>query len=287
MSKTIVIIGATGMLGKPVTEELIKAGFRVKILTRNVQKAKDLFPGLEDIAQCDLRDKSALKKAFQGADYLYLNLSVAPEEKEKDFHAELQGLNNALDSAKETGVKRVGYISSIIARDATSDWWVLKIKRNAVEMIKNSGIPYVIFYPSNFMETLVRSIQKDKLLVAGKARYPNWWIAGTDYGKQVAKAFEILDEKESRDYIIQGPETLTFNEAAHIFANNYSKGKLKVSNLPLGLLKLFGLFSAQFGYLSKILDIIYNHPETFDAEKTWQELGEPTITVEKFARSLS
>ena len=286
MNKSIIVIGATGMLGKPVAEELIKAGFNVKILSRNVQKAKKLFPEVENIGQCDLRDKEKLVEAFRGYDFVYMNLSVAPDENESPFHPELDGLKNALEAAKETGIKRTGYISSIISRDFETDWWVFKIKRSAVELIKKSGIPYAIFYPSSFMETLVRSIQKNKLMVAGKAKYKNWWISGHDYGKQVATAFKVIPENESRDYTVQGPEALIFNEAAKIFAENYSKGALKVSSTPLGLLKFIGLFSAQVKYITKILEIINNHPETFMAEDTWKELGKPETTVADFARNL-
>lgn len=286
MNHKIIVIGATGMLGKPVTEELIKAGYDVKILSRNPQKAKGLFPDVENIEQCDLKDKEKLVEALRGYDFLYMNLSVGANEKESDFHPERDGLKNALEAAKEAGIKRIGYISSIISRDFNTDWWVFKIKREAVQLIKNSGIPYVIFYPSSFMETLVRSIQKGKLMVAGKAKFKNWWISGNDYGKQVAAAFKVIPENESRDYTVQGPEALTFNEAAEIFVKNYFKDTLKVSTAPLWLLKLIGLFSTQMNYLTKILDVINNHPETFMAEDTWKELGKPETTVADFARNL-
>ena len=40
MNNRITVFGATGMIGQPVTKALIKAGFQVTALVRNVEKAK-------------------------------------------------------------------------------------------------------------------------------------------------------------------------------------------------------------------------------------------------------
>ena len=64
-----------------------------------------------------------------------------------------------------------------------NDWWVIQIWREAIARIKASGIPYTIFYPTNFMETLPqRHMMGRALVLPGKAHYPNYWIAGRDFG---------------------------------------------------------------------------------------------------------
>ncbi|MBK9378342.1 MAG: NAD(P)H-binding protein [Saprospiraceae bacterium] len=57
MSKNISIIGATGMIGIPVTKELVKAGFNVTALVRNPEKAKSIFPAGVNFVKGDLDDK--------------------------------------------------------------------------------------------------------------------------------------------------------------------------------------------------------------------------------------
>jgi len=86
---------------------------------------------------------------------------------------------------------------------------------------------------------------------------------------------------------MQGPEALTFKEAAQRFVENYSAQALNVSGAPMVILKIMGLFSPEMRYLAKILDIINNHPEKFEAELAWKELGKPAITVNDFARRIS
>ena len=42
--KKILVVGSTGLLGKPVTKALIAAGFELTLLVRQVDLAKQLFP---------------------------------------------------------------------------------------------------------------------------------------------------------------------------------------------------------------------------------------------------
>ncbi len=47
----IAVIGATGMLGRPVTEGLLATGFPVRIVARNPENAKRPFPGTKEALQ--------------------------------------------------------------------------------------------------------------------------------------------------------------------------------------------------------------------------------------------
>lgn len=40
MNNIILVMGATGMLGRPVAEQLREDGYAVRVLTRNAEKAK-------------------------------------------------------------------------------------------------------------------------------------------------------------------------------------------------------------------------------------------------------
>jgi uncharacterized protein YbjT (DUF2867 family) len=111
--KNLAIIGSTGMLGKPVTKELINAGFDVTLLVRDVNKAKKIFGEKIKLVKGDLKDSTSLETLMKGQDGLYLNLSVEQKSKERDFLPEREGLMNILQAAKKTGIKRIGYLSSL------------------------------------------------------------------------------------------------------------------------------------------------------------------------------
>jgi hypothetical protein len=166
-------------------------------------------------------------------------------------------------------------------------WWIFDMKQQAVAKIKASGIPYTIFYASSFMENLDQLMrQGNKILLAGKSNVPMHFIAGEDFGRQVARSFELTGN-DNREYVIQGTEAYNWDEAAHIFINHYKKAPLKIMKAPVGMLKFFGRFSGKAEYGYKIVTALNNYPEQFEAERTWNELGKPVITLEEYARKRS
>ncbi|WP_083882518.1 SDR family oxidoreductase [Fibrisoma limi] len=289
MLSTIAIIGATGMLGRPVTEQLIKAGFAVRIVARDVARTRTQFSGAE-VVFGDLAKPASLNEALQGTDAVYLNLSVKQDEKPTDFHTETDGLINLIQVARQVGVKRIGYLSSIIMRYQGMDgfhWWVFDIKHEAVRLIKESGLPYSIFYPSCFMDSLFYTQkQGSRILMAGRSPVRPWYVAGIDYGRQVAKAFQIAQEGQHQEYVIQGPEPMTQHEAAERFVAAYPKEKLTVTTAPHWIMRVAGKFSQQMNYGAHITEALNKYPEEFEAGTTWADLGEPRTTIEQFAKQV-
>lgn len=285
--QTIAIIGATGMLGNPVTSELIRAGFTVRLIARQPNTAKSLFPQVE-VVSGDLSDPGSLLTALQGQDAVYLNLSIRQNERPTDFHTETDGIKNLLEAARQTGVKRIGYLSSLVMNYQGMNgfyWWVFGVKQEAVRLLKTSGIPYSIFYPSTFMESLLYTQrQRNFIMLAGQSPIRLYYIGGHDYGRQVARAFQLAEEGQNQEYVIQGPEPLTQTEAARLFVQHYTRDKLSVITSPHWIMKLAGQFSTVMNYGAHITEALNRYPETFAAEKTWQDLGRPTLTVKDFAK---
>jgi len=284
----ILVIGASGMLGKPVTKALIAAGFDITLLARDVEKLKGLFPGIK-IQKGDVLDESSLTRTMQGMDAVYCNLSVLPASKEKDPHTEREGVDNIITAAKQTGIRRIAYLSSLVHRyQGMNDfnWWAFRNKQQAVQKIQACGIPYTIFYPSTFMETYpFQMMRGNKIAMLGDSIMPMWFIAADDYGKQVAASFRRLTN-ENRDYAVQGTEAFTFAEANKIFIDNYRKAKLSTMKAPIGLMKFLGRFHQPFNYAWHICEALNKYPEKFESETTWEELGKPVITLKDYAASL-
>jgi uncharacterized protein YbjT (DUF2867 family) len=282
-NKLVAFIGATGMLGKPTAEALLAAGFNVRAVCRDPNKACKVLPIEMDIVAGDVRDITQLAKAFAGVDVIYLNLATQPDEKHAAFHPETDGLRNVIAAAKQAGVTRIAYLSSLMARAGGYRWWALDIKREALDILKVSGLNFTIYYPSNFMENVpYRNKQGTRVNLAGKFPYKNYWLAASDYGKQVAKSLRSW-QSGNREYVMQGTEALTYEEAAQLFVDNYTESKLTVAKAPLALLRFIGLFSPLLNYVANISGAIQAQPEPFASKATWEELGKPEITMAKFA----
>jgi len=285
--KTIAVIGATGMLGAPVTNILKKEGFAVTAVVRDPAKGSNRLVQNIHIQKGDLRDKSTLKHAFENVDYIYLSLSTDHSEKNEDFKTEINGLKNVIQAAEESGVKRIGMLSSLVKDYDGIDWWVFDIKRKACKILLDCDIPATIFYPSNFYENLaVLQMKGNRLFLAGDQVTKSWWIGTKDYGKQVAAAFR-QEHTENREYPVQGTEPYNFEEAADLFIKHYKPVNLKKSKTPLWILKTLKPFSPKIDFQYNILYAINHYRETFLSEQTWEDLGKPQQTLAEFAESFS
>lgn len=287
MINKIAVIGGTGMIGKPVARALHQAGFDVTVLARDEEKAKTELPGIA-IRQGDIKNIPDIENLLQDQDAVYINLNLNMSDGQQDWHAEREGLHNILEVAKNIPLKRVAITSSVIQNFQDTHgfhWWVFDLKRQALAQIKTSGIPYTIFYPSTFMENFMSTYRKgDRILLAGKSHHKMYFIAGSDFGRQVARSFRLLKD-ENKEYIAQGPDGYTADEASDIFIRHYPNASLKISRVPLGMLKLLGVFSNRVNYGYNIIYALNNYPEKFEATSTWNELGRPTVTLTDYAKS--
>ncbi len=281
--RKIAMIGATGMLGIPIALALVEAGFEVTALVRDPERARRALPAAITVAQADVSDEESLRQGLAGQDGLYLNLSVGPNARRCDFHTEEQGLQHIIAAAKDANVARIAYLSALVHDTPRSRWWVLGLWRQALGRVKASGIPYTIFYPTNFMETLAQRHTAGRyFLMLGRSQYRNYWIAGSDFGAQVARSF-ALPSSANREYIVQGPEALTYDEAAM----RYCRAPLpprRLVRIPLWMVRVGGLFSRTLHFDARIMETVLRYPEVFKAQETWAELGTPTTTIEQFAK---
>jgi uncharacterized protein YbjT (DUF2867 family) len=240
------------------------------------------LPSAISIVQANVSDEESLRQGLRGQDGVYLSLSVAPSDRKGDFHTEVQGLQHILAAAREADVARIAYLSAMVHDTPNNNWWVLDVWRQALARIKSSGIPYTIFYPTNFMETLAQRHSAGRLFVMlGRARYPNYWIAGSDFGRQVAKSF-TLPQAANREYYIQGPEPMTYDGAAVRYARALRRSPFVV-RVPIFAAQLGGMFSDQLNFNANIMDTVLSYPEEFKSADTWEDLGKPATTIEQFA----
>lgn len=282
-TKIVAVFGATGMLGKPVVQELVRAGFAVRALVRSVDKARNVLPSQVELVQGTLENPADIAKVVQDAQFVYLSLSVPYSAKQSQWHAEEDGFKNIQAESRKAGVQRVVYLSSlIINHKAYQDWWVFKLKHRAVQLVKEYP-EWTVFYPSMFLDTIPeRQTRGTSLTHAGRGLHKIHPIAGADYGRQVAKSL-TLAAAANADFVVQGTEALLPEEILNTYAEHHP-APLKVKVAPIGVFKFIGLFVPTANFLAKIIDSINNMPEPFEAERTWQLLGKPEQTVASFAQ---
>lgn len=281
---SLAVIGATGMLGKHVTRELHRAGYNVRALVRDPDKAKGMLPGEVEVIRADLRQPATLREGMKGMQGLYVNLSTGPREKDAEFRTQVEGVQNLLEAARTSGIRRIGYLSSMVSQFSDYDWWVFDYQRRACDMLRASELTTLLFFPSNFYENITElQMSGGRIMLGGTQKTRSWWIGTSDYGKQVAAAFRLEDHRD-REYVIQGPDAYNWREAAEEFIEHYHARKLKTMWSPLWPFRLMGFFSNTLDFQYQILKAINRYDEQFAAGETWKELGRPQTTLADFAR---
>ncbi len=113
--KTLVT-GATGTVGFNIVKELLAAGREVRVLVRNIKKAKTVLPAQCEFLQGDVTDILSIKAAMQGCDIVH-HAAGLPEQWFKDpaifNRVNVGGTQNMLTAAKELAVKKFVYTSTI------------------------------------------------------------------------------------------------------------------------------------------------------------------------------
>src|SRR5215213_9183897 len=137
----VLVTGGTGTVGSAVVGQLAGAGVDVSVLTRDPAKlaaASGVTP-----VKGDLQDPAAVRRAFDGAEAVFLLNAVSQTEASEALMA-LTGMRLAK-------VKRVVYLSVHHADKAA---WLPHFgsKVGVEEALKVSGLPFTILRPNNFYQ---------------------------------------------------------------------------------------------------------------------------------------
>lgn len=116
-----VVTGATGQVGLELCRGLRAAGkpVRAVVLPRDPAIARLQAQGIE-VAVADVRDPAALQAAFRGADTLFHLAAMVTTSARHDprlWQVNVEGARNATQAARDTGVRRMVYFSSIVVFD--------------------------------------------------------------------------------------------------------------------------------------------------------------------------
>jgi uncharacterized protein YbjT (DUF2867 family) len=139
----VIILGASGNIAKHVIDILVKKqDIHLTLFLRNKSKLKSLNTSKFGIIEGNVLEYTQLKEAIAGQDIVYANLAGELEAMAK----------NIVKAMKETGVKKLIFISSISIYDAPLKP-VLKPYRKAADVIEASDLEYTILRPTWYTNT--------------------------------------------------------------------------------------------------------------------------------------
>ncbi len=283
MKKTILVVGATGMLGMPVARQLHKDGYTVRVLARNPENAKAKLGDSFDYVRGDVEDLSSLENALDGCFGVHINLRGGPKPEDFD-RIEHRGSANIARVAKSKGVQRISYLSGAATFEENAWFPMVKAKLQAEKALRDSGVPCTIFCATHFMESLSLAVRGNRAMIIGKQPHPLHWLAASDYAEMVSRAFELPEAANKRLYIF-GPRALTMSEALRTYCSIVHPG-IKVSSVPVWVLSLIGKlsFNPEVQNIAELMKFFEKVGEGGDPSEANDLLGAPATTLEQWSR---
>jgi uncharacterized protein YbjT (DUF2867 family) len=149
---TVLVVGATGSIGRLVVKEALRQGHSVRALARDGHKARRLFPDAE-IVVGDVSQADTLPAAVVGVDAIVFTHGSAGSAKAGAEQVDYGGVRNVL-AALGGRTDRVALMTAIGVTNRDGDYnreteahdW----KRRGERLVRLSGLPYTIVRPGWF-----------------------------------------------------------------------------------------------------------------------------------------
>ena len=231
----VAVLGASGRTGVYVLEELKSRDVDIRALSRNIETAKQKVGGDFEWAAADVTDPKSLLLAFEGVDILISTIGSTGGDNSEMI--DYEGSINFVEAAKESGISRIIYMSSIGAGGAENFSTVIlnlvanktmKWKSLGEDYIRNSGIDFTIVRPGGLRGEPgalgIRFEQGDEVI---------GWIPRGDVAAVMVESI-FNDDASNKTFEVINDESLPIEAWKDEFANlkEGEFGKIATGDLP-------------------------------------------------------
>ena len=206
----ITVAGGTGLVGKPLTQALVREGEQVRVLTRDPKAARAAFGNAKvEIVGVDFDDAATLRAAFTGSDKAFMSYGTS----ERQVRDEIALIDAAIGA-------EVPYLVNLSVGGAggTNPANVLQWHTEIDAYLATTGVASTVVRPTTFTDGIVK-------LAANFAPSGAWGghtgagrVALIDSRDVAAVSAVILTEGPQRHagkiYEISGPTAVTMDEVA-------------------------------------------------------------------------
>ncbi len=239
----IFISGATGFVGGHLTQELLRRGHELRLLTHRSRRSTS---GIEQV-EGDVTRPETLEGAAKGCDAVINLVGIIREFPFKDVtfkKLHIQATANMLAAAQKAGVRRYLQMSALGTRSgAVSNYH--QSKWQAEQLVRSTGLDWTIFRPSlifglkdAFVNMLASQLRLAPIMpVIGDGRYRLQPIHADDVARCFALALE-MPETIGQAYELCGQDCMSYEELLDAIAAALGKSRPFKPHAPLGLMKL-------------------------------------------------
>ncbi len=276
MTAPILVVGATGHVGREVVRQLKDKGQKVRVMTRDRRRADQLGVASDEVVIGDLRDLASLPAAVAGIEKAYY---ATPDPEDN-----VVMLKNLMSAGKAAGLRHVVRLSARSA-DINSTEDLARRHGLAEQALEQSGLAWTHVRPSWFMQMMFEYAPGGRMeLPGGEGRIG--WIDTRDIAEMAVKALTEPGH-ESKCYIISGPEALSYGDLARTMSEATGRNFVYEGMTPEAFRERQLAAGDEAWYVELVLQLYANIRADRYAHLTdefEQVMGRPATTFAQFAR---
>ncbi|MFI6299379.1 NAD(P)H-binding protein [Nonomuraea sp. NPDC050790] len=212
----MLVTGGTGNVGAHVVGQLLDAGEKVRVITRN--PGAHTFPDQVEVMHGDLSRPETLPAALSGIDRAFL-------------FPVFNAVEGFLDAAREAGLRQVVLLSSAAVTYPVPGW-VGEQHARLERAVEASGLVWTFVRPDAFMTNDLAWAPQIANGEVVRGVYGNAALAPVDPRDIAAVAVRaLLDARTGQAYELTGPESLTQIDRVRIIAETIGR-PLRFEELP-------------------------------------------------------
>ena len=203
----IVVVGGTGNIGRHVVAGLVEREHRVRVLSRDGRRARALLGPAPEIVVGNLSEPHLATGLLTRADSAFLVTPGSPGQPALE--------KSLLDAARTTGLRRLVKVS-LIGADPTHFVRYARWQAEIEQHLTGLDLPVTLLRPNWFAENFLGSaptIVGHGTLYGSAGDGKVGFVDSRDTAA-VAVATLTEDGHEGREYVVTGPASLSFTEAA-------------------------------------------------------------------------
>jgi uncharacterized protein YbjT (DUF2867 family) len=235
---TLLIVGATGTLGRQIARRALDEGYEVRCLVRSARKASFLKEWGAHLVQGNLCDPSALAAALEGVTAVIDAATTRATDSQSLREVDWDGKVALIQAAKAAAVERFIFFS-IMGADRYPNVPLMDLKRCTEVFLKESGLNYTILRPCGFFQGLIGQynipiLDNQPVWVTGEET-PIAYMDTQDVARFALQALK-KEATFNSTFDLSGPKAWTAEQIIKL-CEQLSGKEAKVKRIPVGVLK--------------------------------------------------
>lgn len=235
---SLLIVGATGTLGRQVAKRALDEGHQVRCLVRNLKKAAFLKEWGAELVRGDLCDFQTLPPALEGVTAVIDASTSRPTDSLSIKQVDWDGKVALIQAAVAAGIERFIFFS-ILDAEKYPHVPLMEIKKCTELFLAESGLNYTILRPCGFLQGLIGQyaipiLDGQAVWVTGDTS-PVAYMDTQDVAKFAIRALSV-PETEQKTFPVVGSRAWGVYEIIRL-CERLSGREAKVTRLPLSLLR--------------------------------------------------